>query len=294
MKPRLGRFIVIALCVLVLSIPAILIAGCIAIPIPAKEETVVFGRAITAEEAQAINVVGEGRLEARNRFGAPTLDFGPQRIYVYVWVVNKGAVFVGGYGFANRRPWLTTHLLVVAFDLDGRVLKIATSELGQWDTVSEHVRGWLSSEGLATQVPGPRPTESAKGERKLFVYRPSSSECSAQFALDGYFFKPSVAVDGNVVGDLAKGDYLSAIVSSGVHEIALDPMPGFRAAAAVAAIRQLASDRTPMVLNIDAEHIGDIYIQASVCMKGPGIHIDATVRESAVALQALGRLRPAW
>jgi hypothetical protein len=294
MRSRLGRFVATALCALVLSIPAILIAGCIAIPIPAKEETVVFGRAITAEEAQAINGAGEGRLEVRNKFGAPTLDFGPQRIYVYVWVVNKGSAFVGGIGIANTIPWLTTHLLVVAFDPNGRVLKIATSELGQWGAVSEHVRGWLSSEGLATQVAGPRPTESAKGERTLFVYRSSSSECPKHFAFDGFLFKPSVAVDGHVVGDLAKGEYLSSIISSGAYEIAIDPMPLFRTAAAGPAIRRLYSDRTPMLLNIDAGHIGDIYIQASVCKKEPGIHIDATVRESAVALQALGSLRPAW
>ena len=49
---------------LVLSILAILIAGCIAIPTPAKEETVVFGRAIAAEEPRAINLAAEGPLEA--------------------------------------------------------------------------------------------------------------------------------------------------------------------------------------------------------------------------------------
>ena len=100
-----------------LSLPAILIAGCISIPIPANEETVVFGRAIAAEEAQAINLAVDGPLEVRTKLGTPTLDFGPQRIYAYVWVVNKGSVFVGGYGFANTIPWLTTHQLVVAFDL---------------------------------------------------------------------------------------------------------------------------------------------------------------------------------
>jgi len=278
----------------VLSVLAILIAGCMAIPIPAKEETVVFGRAITAEEVQAINVAVEGPLEVRTKFGAPTLDFGPQRIYVYVWVVNKGSAIGAGAGYANSIPWLTTRLLVVAFDPNGMVLKIATRELEQWGAVSEHVRDWLSSEGLAAQVAGPRPTQSARGERMLFVYRSSSSECPKQFAFDGFFFKPSVAVDGLVVGDLARGEYLSSMIRPGARQIAIDPMPVFRTAATVPAIQRLSRDRTPMALNIGAEHNGDVYIQASVCKKGPSIYIEAVVRESAVALQAMGSLRPAW
>ena len=75
---------------------------------------------------------------------------------------------------------------------------------------------------------GPRPTESAKGERILFVYRPSSSECPAQLAFEGFIFKPSVAVDGQVVDDLSKGVYLSSMIGPGAHEIGIDPMPAFR------------------------------------------------------------------
>lgn len=280
---------------LVLSILAILIAGCTTIPIPANEETVVFGRAIAAEEARAIDLAVEGPLAARTRFGAPILDFGPERIYVYVWVVNKGSAITLGMGIANTVPCLVTQLLVVAFDLNGMVLKSATRELSQWDTVLEHVRGWLSSEGLATRVSGPRPSESAKAERMLFVYRPSPSECPERAVeLDGLFFKPSVAVDGHVVGDLAKGEYLSSSIGSGAHEIAIDPMPVFRTAGAGNAIQLLARERTPMALNIRAEHNGDVYIQASVCRRSGMIYMNATVPQSAVALQALGSLRPAW
>lgn len=68
---------------LVFSTLAVLISGCIAIPIPAGEETVVFDSAIAEDEVRSKVSIGENELDVKARLGEPILNFGPRKIFVY-------------------------------------------------------------------------------------------------------------------------------------------------------------------------------------------------------------------
>jgi hypothetical protein len=217
---------------LVFATISVLVAGCVAIPIPTMKETVVSGQAVAEDEVRLMVIGGEDLLDVKARLGEPVVNLGPQRVYVYMWAVSQGALvwFLGGPGggAAGVEPLVASHLLFIAFDPDGKVLMAGTADFKPFDSIGEQVREWLANNDLATQVcVGPHPGESTNGVPILFLYRPSKSSCPFP-TFDSNTFKPSVTVDGTVVGDLLKGEYLTSWISAGTHVITIDPMPYYR------------------------------------------------------------------
>ena len=278
---------------------AVLIAGCVAIPIPAMKETVVSGQAVAEDEVRSMVSSGEDLLDVKARFGEPVVNLGPQQIYVYKWTVSKGKLvwFTGGRGAAafGLEPLTASHLFIIVFGQDGKVLKTGTTQFKPFGTMTEQVRDWLSSNGLAVQVVGPSVGESKGRGPVLFVYRPSKSPCPFP-TFDANSFKPSVAVDGIVVGDLKKGEYLASAISAGAHVMTIDPVPYYRFEGQEKSVfvQGLNQGRIPTTVRIQVDPALPTFVETYLCTGTGQIEMHAVVRDAQSALQAMRDLNPAW
>ena len=274
------------------------LTACVTIPIPATQDSVVSGFAVADDEVRSMVSGDEDSHDVKARLGEPTLDFGPQRIFVYFWTVNKGAIvwFLGGSlsGTGGVEPLVDSHLFIIAFDPDGKVLKTGTMEFNPFDTIAEHVHGWLSSVELAAQVVGPRPGQST-GRPVLFVYRPSASPCSFP-TFDANIFKPSVTVNGIVVGDLAKGEYLAAEIEAGTQAITIDPVPYYRFSGQEGSyfVQDVSEHGIPTMVHVSGDPNHPVYIETYLCTGMGETEMHATVRDAVTAMQAIRTLQPAW
>jgi hypothetical protein len=264
-----------------------LITGCVAIPIPDSEETVVHGQAFTENDVPTKIVIGEDLREVQARLGEPDFDFGPGRVLVYIWTVRYGNIFwfLGGGGVATI-PWTNSHLLIVAFHPDGKALKAGTMDFYPFDSMAEHVRKWLVSNDLASQVAGPRVGVSTHGGPELFIYRPSSSPCPFP-TFDSNWFKPSIAIDGKVVGDVLKGEYLGVDITVGAHVIKIDPAPAYRGKGG-------ADHIIPASVSFSGDLDRPTYIETYLCTGKGDLEAHATVRDEPTALKELRDSAPAW
>jgi hypothetical protein len=225
------------------------------------------------------------------------MNLGPQRVYVYQWTVSKGRLLwlSGGAGAAamGAEPLVASHLFLLAFDAEGRVLATATMPFRPFATVTRQAREWLASAGLAPQVQAPRIGDPAAPA--LVVYRPARAPCPFP-TFDAETFKPSVAVDGTVVGDLAKGEYLVSLASAGSHVVTFDPLPAYRVEGQgdSAFVRDLQARRSPAAVSVAVEAGRPALVEAYVCTGTGRLEMRARVREAADAAAAVRDLAPAW
>lgn len=284
---------------LVFAVLSVLIAGCVAIPIPVINETVVSGQAAAEESVRSQVRSGEDLINVKARLGEPILNLGPQRVFVYKWTVSKGTLvwLAGGPPAAagGIEPLVASHLLFIAFDQEGKVLKTGTTQFKPFDTVTKQVREWLSFNGLTAQVFGPRVGEPTNRGPALFIYRPSSSACSF-LTFDANIFKPSVAVDGVFVGDLLKGEYLASEINVGEHVITIDPVPYYRFEGQEESYfaQAVYKARIPITVHIRVEPDLPTYIETYLCTGNGQIEMHATIRDAPSALQRMRDMKPAW
>jgi hypothetical protein len=278
----------------VFALLSILIAGCVAIPLPEKE-AVVYGPRFEEDKARTILSGAENVSDVIAKLGEPLVNFGPQRVFVYFWIIKKGAIawVVAGHGsgVGGLEPWTESKLLLAAFDPDGKILKYGVEKFAPQDTLSEQVRNWLASNGLTDRVVGPQLEGMKQGVQILFVYRPSISACPFPL-FDTGIFKPSIEVDNQIVGDLGKGEYLASFIEVGSHEIRIDLVPIFRTAGRESS--SFAVHKNTIALNIDVESNKSVYIEAYMCTGMGTADMNAIVRDPKTAVEAILKLRPAW
>lgn len=276
-----------------------LVAGCVIVPIPASEKRVVSGHPVVEDEVRLIASGGQDASAIKARLGEPVADFGPGRVYVYGWTVKKGSILwaVGGPGAAAAgvEPWVVSHLLFIAFDAEGTVLRAGTSDFKSSETLAKQVHDWLVSVQLEAKVVSPRLDQQGEGRPLLVVYRPSSSPCPFP-TFDSNMFKPSVDVNGVVVGDLEKGKYLTAELESGNHAITIDPVPNYRFAGQETSffVKDLRRIRVPATLNVSIDPRQPLYIEAYLCTGTGKIKTHVKVLDAPAAAEVIQDLQPAW
>lgn len=284
------------------GVAAIAVAGCVAIPIPEKQEAVVFGHAFAQDEQQTALSATDTLQTVKEKFGEPALEFGPGRIVVYLWTTRYGNVhwlaFTPTGGGGGKVPQLESHMLLIAFDTNGKLLKSGTAKFVRSMPMANQVKAWLSANSLADQVVGPRPESGEHNAQILFVYRPASCPFNAFSLLNPEAaIIPSVAVDDHVVGEIMKGEYLATEITPGPHELTLDPWPKYRYAGeedSAPALRAADVDRTPQKISINAQPERELFIEVNVCNTWGGIKLKAAPRDSVTGHEALKTLRPAW
>jgi outer membrane protein assembly factor BamE (lipoprotein component of BamABCDE complex) len=264
------------------------------VPIPTREK-VLAGTPVNEEQISFITPGITTQQEVIERLGEPIIDFGPRRVFVYTWAIRYGVVFwaLAGMerGVGGMEPLITTYLLFIAFDPDCKVLETANRLFKPFETIGGQVRDWLTSCGLATQFVDRRPGDSTGSGPVLFVYRPSHSPCTFP-RFDANIFKPSVAVDGVVVGDLAKGEYLISEINVGAHTITIDPIPYYSCVGRETS--SFAVHGIPTTVKISVEPEQPTYVEAYLCTGTGNVEMNAVIRDAPTALKAMSGLQPSW
>ncbi len=277
---------------------AVLLPGCVAVPIPTKK-TIVSGQAVTENEVKSMCSQGQDSSAVKARLGEPILDLGPRKVFVYMWGIRRGyLVWVAGlFGTVppHIEPLSESNLLFIAFDSDGKVLNTGTAKFKNFHTVGKQVRDWLNSSGLATQVVSLRLGDSTCRGPALFVYRPSHSPCKFP-RFDANIFKPSVAVDGTIVGDLAKGEYLTCEISVGAHTVTIDPYPYYRTLGQETSffVQDVNKDKIPATVQINIEPNQPTYVETYLCTGTGTVEMNGVIRDERTALKGISGLQPAW
>lgn len=281
------------------GIVAILLSSCAVIPIPASKDTVVSGHAIVKDELQSVVSVGESSRVIKARLGEPVVDFGPGRVFVYQWTIKKGKIvwFLLGAGAAlgDIEPWTTSHLLIIAFNAKGNVLKAGTMDFKPLDSIGEHVHTWLSSVDLVNYLLSPDPLKSVMGEQLVYIYRPSTSLCDFP-TFDSSIFMPSVAINDSVIGDLPKGSYLAVNINEGKHNIVIDPYPAYRILGKEESsfVQDTLRNKIPTTVNITNKTDRPTFIETYLCTGMGKTKMYAEIRDHQMALEAISKLKPAW
>lgn len=281
---------------LLLVILSILLKGCIAIPFPSLEKPVVFGRAFSEVEIDTLVSTCQSSDDVKARFGGPTINFGPQRLFVYLWTVKQGSVFwmAGGgmRGAAGVTPLVVSHLFFIAFDRRGTILKTGISQFKPFDTITEQVQTWLSANDLAAEYADFWSGEELIAKHLLFVYQPLSSECPFP-TFNANVFKPSVELDGVVVGDIAKGRYLVVAVSPGEHTVIIDPYPSYRYAGLEEApfVKSTIRKKIPAVMRITCGADRQMYIETNLCTGTGTVAMQAVIQGKVKGREAIRSLK---
>lgn len=236
---------------------------------------------------------GDTVADVKARLGMPTFDLGPESIYVYVWAEENGTVIFFYPGLATEEA-TSSYLFLVAFDSSGSVIETGTTEFGAFSSVTGEVRQWRSTSDLVANVTGPRPAED-DAQATLFVYRRQRSSCPFP-TFDSNIFKPSIAVDGQVVGDISKGEYLGINIKPGAHLLTVDPVPAYRVLGREEGSFTSSVRDGRIIANapVDAQVGEKTYVEVYLCTGLGVVEANAHVRDAADGLQAIEPLAPAW
>lgn len=269
--------------------------GCVVIPIPDESPEVLYGEAIKEGEAKSPIRIGEGINDIKARFGEPTFELGQQKVFVYMWTVKAGKVIwlVGGapMGVGGVESVAVSHLLFVAFDTEGKVILKGQSRFKPFDTVTEQVGEWLLSTNQSHTIHGPRLSQLTSHKPLLFVYRPSTSPCKFP-TFDSNIFKPSVTVNGRLVGDLAKGEYLGIELNGEEQKIVIDPVPYYRSIGHKDG--SFETNKVPIELEVNSKNSQAIIVEAYLCTGMGSVVMHAAVQDAQKALHKIRSYSPAW
>ncbi len=271
-------------------------SGCVAIPIP-TQNTIVAGEQVAKNE---VNISSYQNItEVKARLGEPVINFGPQKVFVYQYTIKHGdIIWLAGAGrpIGGFDSSVTAHVLFIAFDKEGKVRGSATSEFKYLDSVGKQVRKWLNTSELAAHISSSNIGDMTNPGRMIYFYRPSHSKCNKLLTYDSNLFKPSVAIDGVIVGDLSKGEYLVAEITPGEHAIKIDPYPYYRyqGQETNSFVADLVHDRVPKEFYIKVVQDTPTYIETYLCTGDGRIVMHANICDESSAVNTMKKLNPAW
>jgi hypothetical protein len=103
-------------------------------------------------------------------------------------------------------------------------------------------------------------------------------------------------VDGVVVGDLGKDEFLAVALEAGAHSVTIDPVPEYRFAGEEgdAFVRDLRNRRVRAMLQVHGDPEAAVYVETYLCTGTGTIAMHAAVRDAPSGLKALTGLQPAW
>jgi len=230
--------------------------------------------------------------EVRARLGAPTVTLGPGQVYVYTWTVHNGAALwlLGGSGTApgEDRLLMASHLFFVAFDNQGRVARRGSAMFDPGEAIPRQAAQWLARGDV--QIAGsPGIDVPPDGTPRLILYRPEKSACP-MFSYDTDTLKPSVAINGHLVGEVAKGQYLVTETGTGPYLLTLDPQPGYRHSSQ----DQGAEGSEPVSLQLAPDASGQIFVEAYLCAGVGRLKTHLAIESPGPALKQIADMKPAW
>lgn len=273
------------------------VMGCVPIPLPRTELSVVFGSAFTEDKLRTFALPGQSRLAVLERLGAPAYNLGSGRVFVYPWTIDKGTlVFLPLIPYAPLlgTAWAESSLFIVVFDVEGRVLRTGNSTIPLYTSVSGAVRKWMVGQGLD----GFKPRQQDVGTSAIVVYRRKSPPCvTREHRVDPYSpFPPPVVLDAETVGDLLKGEYLHLAVAPGQHTVSVDAVPAFR----THEFERLVPVNTvssPSSLGLEVGSGQTVHVESWLCLVGSTpqrYQMYLEIRDAEQARAALADLKSSW
>ena len=263
-----------------------LASGCAIVPVPATQETITSGIAVTEEEIKTIEAESENLDDIKLRFGNPLFDFGPGKILVYGWTINKGNVYWLLYNSFGSFPLNVSNLLIFTFDPENKLSKAGILEFNPSETVSGQVGEWLASVDLQNRYVGPRVEQNEEGAPVLFAYRPKKTRCPL-LSSDSNTFKPAISVSGIFVGDLSIGEYIGAKLAAGEHDLKITISPLHQTEYMDRILRPAW-----VRVKIDREH--PVFVETYLCTGNGRIEVKATVTDTNTMPSAARNMTPAW
>jgi hypothetical protein len=124
-------------------------AGCIIIPVPLPEDTVLAGNPVTPEQTAFIVPGVTTRAEVVERLGPPSILWDDARVIIYDWEMRAGVVILlaGGPGGGSVADLdISAHYLVIMeFDEEDRVLRFERTKHDSLQSFSEFLLAWKNA-----------------------------------------------------------------------------------------------------------------------------------------------------
>ncbi len=280
-----------------LGVSVSVVMGCVPIPLPRSEPSVVFGNELAEDKLRTIVLPGQSRLAVVERLGVPAYSLGRGQVFAYPWTIDKGTlVFFPLIPYAPivGTAWAESSLFIVVFDEEGRVLRTGVSKVPLYTSVSGAVRQWMAGQSIEEF----KPRQRVFGASAIVVYRRKSPPCVArEHQVDPYSpYPPSVSLDAETVGDLLKGEFLWLSVAPGEHTLYVDAVPAFRAHEFENLVPvKTVSSPASITLEVGSEHT--VHVETWLCLVGSTpqrYQMYLEVRSAEQARAALADLKSSW
>lgn len=125
---------------------ALLLAGCVIVPLPMGEGEVTEGREVQLPANEVPGLLGRSRAEVIDRLGEPGALWEERRILIYAWDRVHTKLFwlvAGGYRAAGGIIDVPTHyLLLIQIGEDGTVARAERCTRPMTSLFGDFLRGW--------------------------------------------------------------------------------------------------------------------------------------------------------
>jgi len=221
-----------AVAVLLLSLLASVLSGCVADPISGPRDDPFAGIRFVEEEISLVAPVGRSRQEVISSLGQPTIELEQYRLFVYPWIEHKSDWFVflvpGPLLSSFTTPRTQDWALFIAFDADDRVANAALLKRFPLRSINAVARGWLQAQGV--KLPPPNATFATmpvpEGRSHLYVYRVRTVH--GMLGPEPCPWPIAVSLDGAVRSDLSEETFVMLTVDPGQHDLVADALPPYR------------------------------------------------------------------
>ncbi len=137
----------------------ILLNGCVVLPIPTKERTVLAGKSVTQEQLAFLVPRVTTKSEVMERLGSPDAIWVEAHLFVYDWVMRRGILIcalAGGYSSAAGAMDIPKHyMLIIQFDEQNRVRRFKRAVRPAFTSYGDFLKEWaMDSERISPQDAG--------------------------------------------------------------------------------------------------------------------------------------------
>lgn len=136
-----------------------LIAGCVMVPIPTKENKVLAGKPVSEEQLAFLIPKITTKQEVIARLGNPNVIWEDARVFVYNWEMRQGILFwaVGAYysGGAGLKDIPKHYLLLIQFDEQDHIQRFERAVRPLTQSYIDFLQEWLEN-AAAKSPPNPQ------------------------------------------------------------------------------------------------------------------------------------------
>jgi outer membrane protein assembly factor BamE (lipoprotein component of BamABCDE complex) len=123
------------------------LGGCVAVPVPTKEDKVLSGRPVTEEQIAFLTPKVTTKQEVIEQLGNPNIIWEDARVFVYNWEMRQGVLFWAAgatySGAVGAKDIPKYYLLLIQFDDQERVLRFERTVRPSSQPYAEFLKEWI-------------------------------------------------------------------------------------------------------------------------------------------------------